>query len=99
MNGYSHTPLPDRLLLVKGCVAEVKAWLARCRVPDRQVEYYALAGLMTRAPTKMATATIPVTTASQAPAAARAAVAAHVVEVKASAKVAIREEVWRRRKW
>src|SRR5215475_5345971 len=39
------------------------------------------------------------TAASQVPAAARAPVAAQPIEDRASAKVATRDEVWRRRKW
>src|SRR5579862_283703 len=39
------------------------------------------------------------TAASGLPAAATAPAAAQVMEEKASAKVAIRDEVWRRRKW
>ena len=42
---------------------------------------------------------MPGTTASQVPAAAMAPVAAQPTEDKASAKVAMRDEVWRRRKW
>jgi MFS family permease len=57
------------------------------------------AGLMRRTPTRMAIVMMPGTTASQVPAAARAPVAAHPTEDKASAKVAMRDEVWRRRKW
>src|SRR5512134_2686946 len=46
----------------------------------------------------MPTAVIAVNAACQCPAAARPAVAAQAIDEKASAKVAMREEVWRRRK-
>src|SRR5882724_9140832 len=47
----------------------------------------------------MASVSTPGITASQLPAAATAPVAAQPMEDKASAKVAMRDEVWRRRKW
>ena len=42
---------------------------------------------------------MPIGKASQVPAAARAPVAAQPIDDNASAKVAMRDEVWRRRKW
>src|ERR1700727_735217 len=56
-------------------------------------------GLMKRAPATTASATRPGAMASQRLAAATAAVAAQPIEEKASAKVATREETWRRRNW
>ena len=41
----------------------------------------------------------PVTTATEGQASASAAVAAHPIDENASAKVASRDEVWRRRNW
>src|SRR5260370_27705538 len=56
-------------------------------------------GLISRVPIKVATAIAPVTRASQVPAAASAAVAAQVIDEMASANVAMRDEICRRRKW
>lgn len=42
---------------------------------------------------------VPVTAATQDPVTAKAPVAAQPIEENASAKVARREEVWRRRNW
>jgi hypothetical protein len=47
----------------------------------------------------MQTEIAPVTQASQVPAQANAAVAAQVIDENASANVAMRDEVCRRRKW
>src|SRR5260370_42520100 len=55
-------------------------------------------GLISRVPIKVATAIAPVTRASQVPAAASAAVAAQAIDEIASANVAMREEICRRRK-
>ena len=55
-------------------------------------------GLTARAPARMPTAMIAVIAACQWPAAARPAVAAQAIDENASAKVATRDEVWRRRK-
>ena len=56
-------------------------------------------GLSSRAPIKIPIAMMPISKASQVPAAASAAVPAQVIDENASAKVAMREEVCRRRKW
>src|SRR6185312_7836775 len=59
---------------------------------------YAFFGASARAPSRMPSAIIPVIAACQCPAAARPNVPAHEIEENASAKVATRDEVWRRRK-
>src|SRR3954462_245685 len=58
-----------------------------------------LAGRISRAPSKIATAIAPVIPASQVPAQANAAVAAQVIDENASANVATRDEICRRRNW
>src|SRR6516162_3589548 len=58
----------------------------------------ACAGLSHRAPARMAMAMATVARKSQVPAAASAALAAHMIDEKASANVAVREETCRRRK-
>src|SRR5262244_3539321 len=60
---------------------------------------YDFRGLIHRAPIITATANTAGMTASHMPAAASAAVAAQLIEANASANVAMRDEVWRRRKW
>src|ERR1700730_3070483 len=69
-----------------------EVWLLR-RFGDAQ------RGLISRVPTRVPTGIAPVTRASQVPAAASAAVAAQVIDEMASANVAMREEICRRRKW
>src|SRR6185437_10982444 len=60
---------------------------------------YARAGLITRAKATVPSAKTPGKSANHVPAAARAPVAAQAIEEHASANVATRDEVWRRRKW
>src|SRR5262245_40599085 len=62
---------------------------------------YAVAprGLSLRVQPRMMSPTVPGTSASGLPAAASAEVAAQAIEENASAMVAMREEVCRRRKW
>src|SRR4051812_49646707 len=60
---------------------------------------HSLRGLIFHVAAKMAEVTTPLITAAIGIASASAAVAAHPIEQKASAKVASREEVWRRRNW
>src|SRR5262245_50837944 len=57
------------------------------------------AGLIARAVANRPNATAPMISASHMPTVASAAVAAQAIDEKASAKVATRDDVWRRRKW
>jgi hypothetical protein len=68
-------------------------WLTRCFFGTLQ------RGLISRVPIKVATATAAGARASQEPAAASAAVAAQVIDEMASANVAMRDEICRRRNW
>src|SRR5436305_10721128 len=56
-------------------------------------------GLIMRAPTTTMVASAASTRARPSPAAARPAAPAQPIEANASAKVAVRDDVWRRRKW
>src|SRR5262245_53566809 len=60
---------------------------------------YVLRGLIHLAPAITATANSAGISASHIPAAASAAVPAQLIDANASANVAMRDEVWRRRKW
>jgi hypothetical protein len=56
-------------------------------------------GLIFQVAARMAAVINPVSSATIGIASAKAAVAAHPIEQKASANVANRDEVWRRRNW
>lgn len=64
----------------------------------RQLRAEHLAGLIHHTPASIATTMTPGTTASHVPMTARAPAPAHPFEDSASANVAMRDEVWRRRK-
>src|ERR1043166_4705438 len=82
----------------------MSAWATACeailptRTSGRGCPPY-LRGLIQRAPIITATANTAGMTASHMPAARSAAVAAQLIDANASANVARRDEVWRRRKW
>src|SRR6202047_1684515 len=69
-----------------------------CWAPP-ELRFVCLAGLMTHAPATIASAKSPSMRASQVLAGANAPAPAQLNDDSASAKVAISEEVWRRRNW
>src|SRR5262245_40850404 len=66
---------------------------------DEREWAYSRRGLIFHVAARMATVITALNTAASGMVTASAAVAAHPIEQKASAKVASRDEVWRRRNW